>query len=427
MAVVGRKRLSAEPNAMRIATAASDSDNTEAATQAVLDQLLVDLQSTPDLLIVYASADHDFQLLAREVSERAPGVAMQGASSCRGVMTDQGYFGAGGRGLGMLAIADADGSYGVGAARVGDDAADAGAKALLAALAQAGRSGEVPTMLWLSGPPGYEERVLRGIAGVVGDDVPVIGGSAADDAVEGRWQQLANGEVYQDAVVVVAMFPSTPLAFSFHSGYTPADRSGRVTSSHGRTVHTIDGRKAAVVYNEWTDGLIADELGGGSIFGNTTLAPLGRINHVRHGIAHYLLAHPETVTEDGGLSFFCELSEGDELHLMRGSVDSLVERAGRVAQASLSNLMGSVQGAPVSSRGSEERELAGALVVYCAGCMLTVQSELQRVVDGLRKPLHNKPFLGVFTFGEQGCLTRGDNRHGNLMISVVTFSRSSHG
>jgi hypothetical protein len=56
-----------------------------------------------------------------------------------------------------------------------------------------------------------------------------------------------------------------------------------------------------------------------------------------------------------------------------------------------------------------------------------VQSELQRVVDGLRKPLHNRPFLGVFTFGEQGCLTRGDNRHGNLMISVVTFNRSSHG
>jgi hypothetical protein len=32
-----------------------------------------------------------------------------------------------------------------------------------------------------------------------------------------------------------------------------------------------------------------------------------------------------------------------------------------------------------------------------------------------------KPFLGAFTFGEQGCFVGGENRHGNLMIATLVF------
>ena len=44
-------------------------------------------------------------------------------------------------------------------------------------------------------------------------------------------------------------------------------------------------------------------------------------------------------------------------------------------------------------------------------------SELQAALPGI-------PFLGSFTFGEQGCFPGGENRHGNLMISVLLFPRS---
>jgi hypothetical protein len=29
--------------------------------------------------------------------------------------------------------------------------------------------------------------------------------------------------------------------------------------------------------------------------------------------------------------------------------------------------------------------------------------------------------MGMFSFGEQGCLFGGENRHGNLMISAIIF------
>jgi len=41
--------------------------------------------------------------------------------------------------------------------------------------------------------------------------------------------------------------------------------------------------------------------------------------------------------------------------------------------------------------------------------------------EGLRQALGGRPFLGNFTFGEQGAFLDKQNRHGNLMISVVAL------
>ena len=66
-------------------------------------------------------------------------------------------------------------------------------------------------------------------------------------------------------------------------------------------------------------------------------------------------------------------------------------------------------------------DAAGALVIYCAGCMLAVQDRMDDVVAEARDALGGKPFLGAFTFGEQGCFVGGENRNGNLMIATLVF------
>jgi len=55
--------------------------------------------------------------------------------------------------------------------------------------------------------------------------------------------------------------------------------------------------------------------------------------------------------------------------------------------------------------------------------MLTVQDEMDLVAGEISTALENKPFIGAFTFGEQGCFIGGENHHGNLMISVVVFEK----
>jgi hypothetical protein len=66
-------------------------------------------------------------------------------------------------------------------------------------------------------------------------------------------------------------------------------------------------------------------------------------------------------------------------------------------------------------------EVRGAMAIYCGGCMLAVRPRMDEVVAELRAALPGVPFLGAFTFGEQGQSVAGVNLHGNLMISVVVF------
>ncbi len=398
---------------MRISVAETTTADTGEAVREICEKLRngTDLLA-PDLVVFYFTQQYAEANLLTELEACFPGVPLMGGSSCLGVMTGSGFCSEDGRGLGLFALSDPRGSYGVGAASLGDDPVGAAAAAVTEALNDADRPGEIPALVWLIGTPGNEERVLEGIAGVLGKDVPVAGGSAADNAVAGHWQQVAKGRMFTDAVVVAVMFPSTEVSFAFHSGYSPTKTRGRVTRAVGRTILEIDHQPAARVYNHWTEGSIEHALdSGGKILGDTTLFPIGReVGHVDR-LPYYRLSHPETVTADNGLSLFSEIHEGDEVILMSGSRATLVSRAGRVAEAA------------VKSSDMDVREVAGALVIYCAGCMLTVKDDMDLVAAGLSDALRGTPLLGTFTFGEQGCFQEGENYHGNLMISVVVFGK----
>ncbi len=394
---------------MRIETAWTTEGNSASAAREAATALTQKLGGAPSVVIVYTTVTHDHASLVAALQEQLPGVPLHGGTSCLGVMSRAGFHSNEGTGLGLLGIRDPEGDYGVGAAEIGDDARAAGAAAIERAIEAADRAGEPPDFVWLAGVPGHEERLLQGIQDVLGPGVPIAGGSTADNDVSGKWLQIAGDAVTTGSVVVTAMYPSTDVQVAFHSGYSPTERKGVVTRADGRLLHEIDGRPAARVYNEWTGGVLEGHLEGGGVLGLTTLHPLGRVAGEVSGRPYHRLSHPDAVTPEGGLSLFTDVREGERLVLMTGTRESLVTRAGRVARAALS--AGEIAA----------EDIAGALVVYCAGCMLTVQDEMERVAASVTEALGDAPFLGTFTFGEQGCFVGGDNYHGNLMISVVAF------
>jgi len=366
----------------------------------------------PHLLVVAASAHPDTPKFVGALAEHFADASLVGGTSCLGVMTAEGFHHGEGLQAAVLAIEDAEGAYGVGAADLGNDPRAAGRLATEQALATAGREGEVPAMIWMTAAPGVEEAVLEGIADVVGPRVPVTGGSSADDNLSGQWQQFAGRQTYRNAATVAVLFPARGIVCAFHSGYTPSAHRGRVTRAEGRVIAEIDGRPAAEVYDHWTDGLLSGlSEGERNILSLTTMHPLGHEVGVISDLPQYQLAHPEAITDNGGLKLFCRLEPGEDIVLMTGSRESLVTRVSRVARAA-------------AARGGIAREdIAGALVVYCAGAMLAVRDDMQRVTAQLREALGGAPFLGAFTFGEQGCFSEGCSRHANLMISVVLFEK----
>src|SRR3546814_77861 len=180
----------------------------------------------------------------------------------------------------------------------------------------------------------------------------------------------------EDGIVVGVLFSSGGIGTAFQGGYEPtgvngivtglgydSGESGIVTTGTGRHISGIDGEPAAVVYDRWTDGsLPRDALrDGGNILGATTMVPLGISEGRIDEVTHYRLIHPDAITPDQGLTTFAQVEKGARVFGMRGDRERLVQRVGRVASAAIGSLPGGTS------------EVAGGLVVYCAGCRLAVE------------------------------------------------------
>ncbi len=408
---------------VRIRSFVSSKETTGEALDA-LSQLIDDSQGIdPDIICIFYDGAHDDEAIHAFLSQRFPQAALLGGTSCGGVMSEAGLGGDGS--IGLLLVEDPDGDYGSAIGRLEGDAGDCAERLLRTALENADCVDELPELIWIYQAPGQEEAVIEGLRRVVGDRCPIIGGSSADNDVSGDWRQIGPDGVMRDGLVVGVFFSSGGIGFAFQGGYEPsgasgivtrvgfdpAGDSGIVTQSRGRQIIAIDGEPAAAVYNRWVGGALEERLeAGGSILTDTTMFPVGIDVGKIEGITHYLLIHPDQILSDGRLSTFAEIEEGTRLYSMRGNKTRLVERAGKVAVAAASTLRGGAA------------SLAGGLVVYCAGCRLAVGEDMPNVSRAVSDSFDGMPFLGCFTFGEQGAML-GKNAHGNLMISAIAFGK----
>lgn len=412
---------------MKIASAATTAYQKEEIIK-VYKRLVGNLKASPDILFISCTENYNLDLLFHQLHKEDPDLQITGCTSCLSVMSDEGVHCGPHGGLAMLGISDPKGCYGVGKSAVNSQYTGAGGEALSKALINANCAGEVPPHVWIHSSPGFEENFIYEIESIIGDDVPISGGSAGDNKLAGNWKIFANGSTFTTGVSITALFPSTDIFFAFHSGYKPTKLSGHATRVEAiettesdssiplqtRLLKEINNRPAAEVYNEWTSGAIEAQLSqGGVILSESSLHPLGLIAGYIGEIPFYQLSHPETVTADGGMTLFSTISEGELITLMQGSSDSLVSRAGRVILSLL------------DTHSLVIEDIAGAMVIYCAGCMLTVEERLDEVVANIKVALPGIPFLGSFTFGEQGSFPCGTNRHGNLMISVLLFTKTA--
>ena len=374
-----------------------------------IQEALDSLPNSPAFVILVATVQVSSQALRLAAVARFPDTCIHIATSCLGAMTESEIH-LEGPIVVAAAFTDDEGAYGTAAAaQVSGEEAQLATSLLERAQLDADRPGELPALVWLNAAPGTEEAIISALDRHFDGQVPIYGGSSADNDISGQWWVSDSTGVIPNGVVLSVLYPEAEVLHAFHSGYEPTAKSGRVTKANGRVLVEIDGRPAANVYNEWTQGAMDAHLNGANILGASTMYPLavevGRVN----GVPYHRLIHPETIRNDGAITLFAEAQTGTQLMLMRGEESSLLTRAGRVAKAAIASDDGGLE------------DLAGGFVVYCAGCMLSVQSKMKEVHTSLTDTLPNIPFLGQFSFGEQGTFPNGETCHGNLMISTVLF------
>ncbi len=368
----------------------------------------------PNYVMIQVSSNYDLELVRQVTSEYFCDASIHGATSCRGALSSDGAMSFENYGIAVFGIHDEEGDYGSATASFeGICPKVAASCAVEAAIDDAGRSGQLPDLVWVSSSPGYEEDVINGLQEIVGPETVIIGGSSADNNITGEWSVFDNKEILSNGVLVSVLFPSVSFGTSFECTYDPTEHKGRVTAAKQRIIHEIDGVKARDKYNSWTKGLLgplpSNETS--NILGLSSLTPLGRRVGAVGGVDCYVLSHPETVTSDGDITLFSSIEVDDDVTLMQGTPSMLVNRAAKVVRSAMS--IGEIP----------SEDISGAIIVYCAGCMLTVQDRVDEICLGLSDQLKGAPFIGAFTFGEQGRIMNNSNRHGNLMVSAVVFGR----
>ncbi len=394
---------------MRIATSSSVHPNSHDAVCEISEEIKRTIQS-PSLILAYYTETQDENALNTALKQQFPRSSIIGCSSCKGTMTEKGYIG--GHALSVWAVEDEQGAYGAAMCEVepGCDVHTKAKHVLRQAIAQSGRPGELPSLIALHATTGYEETILRAIRNELGVNIPIIGGTAADEEICGNWTLLDGTRVISQGIAMAVFFPTARVSYSFHSGYAATGESAVATRVEGRTLLELDGKPAADVYSDWyreaTERIIDSE----DLFAQSTLNPLGRQTGEIHGMPYYTLSHPATVSSARGIEMFCNIQEGERVHFMSGTTEMLVSRAGRV----------------VDSANEHDRNTydpIGGIAIYCAGCMLHVREALHDVAANMSVAMHHAPFICPFTFGEQGQFLGGEIAHGNLMISTVLFHK----
>ncbi|WKY94412.1 FIST signal transduction protein [Vibrio metoecus] len=360
-------------------------------------------------LVCYFTQEFDAEQLAASLIMAFPNIPIIGCSSCRGVMTQDGYFS--NPAVGLLGIYDLPKSAYTSALVCLDEhpcVLTLVDQVIDDALSRVNRSGELPSLVLLHATPGIEETLIESIDNKFGSQVPIIGGSAADNYIDQDWSIFTEQGATHKGVALQLMFPSQSVFSGFSAGYSPTEFSGFITKAKGRVIEEIDGEPASNLYKEWVGDHSGILIGDEYIFDHVTRFPLGRAIGENSDFPQYKLTHPVRRTDTGGLEVFANVEVGELVSLMTGSQRQLIERVSRVIQEA-------------SYKSYLDKPLLGSLTIFCAGSMLRLGKDIHKVHHKMLEQLDGCDFICPFTFGEQGRFINGENAHGNLMISSVVF------
>jgi hypothetical protein len=331
-----------------------------------------------DAVVVFASAEHDYEVLLNALADEAGTEVIAGASSA-------GEFINGERGEGRVSAMGLRSdsirfALGLGEG-VSRDAREA-ARQVVAGFqgverpAQPYRSALVMTDA-LAGhtDPLVEELTLR-----TGGNYRFFGGGAGDD---GRFQTthvFAGRQARTDAVAALEILSSRPVGVGVAHGWEPDSEGMRVTEAQGNRLVSLNGAPAVHAFQEHA------ELTGQKL---NLKDPLPFFLHNVIGISTdhgHRLRVPLAVQDDGAILCAAAVPEGAVVHIMKTSAASAVLAARQATSEALRALAGA--------------EPAAGFVFDCVATRLRLGREFENELDACARLLEPAGFVGCNTYGQ---------------------------
>lgn len=369
----------------------------EAAKKAVVDLIQT------KVAFLYTSVDCNVAKVIEGAKSELGTAPIIGCTSSAGIITPDGFISGDNGFTGILAIGDPDLTVGVASSSKKEDARTTGQMVAKEAMKKAGRT-DSPAYFYMVASPAEEEDYIKGIEDVIGR-VPVFGGSAADNTVEGKWSIYTNDEIFSDGVAVAFFYTEKKMANVYTGAYHETTNSGVITKIKGkRTLVEIDGEPAVKKYAKWTGKKLKD-LEGGNLLVETITAPLGVKDRLGDLIA---IRHPMFANEDYSMNIGANLAVNTAVIQMEASVDELINSTGKTLKETNKEL---------------GQEAGAYLLVHCGGRRLGIGDRIDEVANQLKKEAHGVPFIAIFTFGEYGVKEHGANTTGGLMLSFTALAK----
>lgn len=330
----------------------------------------------PDLLLVFGAVDYFRDTgLADAVRAVAPQAALLGCSTA-GEISPAGVADgscvitalrfADSRVRAASTVLDGMGDSGAAGQRIGEQLAGDGLRAIL---------------LFGPGVAINGSALVDGVAGVVGQEIPITGGLAGDGGAFRETFTVDAAGTANSRVVAVGLYgDSLFFTHGSYGGWEPFGPARKVTRCVGNVLYELDGEPALAVYKRYLGEHAAGLPASGLLF------PFAMLGAQRDelGLIRTILGVDEA---SGSLTLAGEIHQDGYLKLMHASTDRLVGGAEQAAEAALSGLAGAVP--------------TLALLVSCVGRKLVmggrVDEEVEAVVEMLGR--HAVP-TGFYSYGE---------------------------
>lgn len=349
---------------------------------------------------LYTSCVQNVKEIVRGVKS-VTGMPVIGCTSSGAIIVPEGIVASNQGFSGMLTMADSNLTVGVAGHEAGENARLIGREVALEAVRNAGMT-TAPAYFYMVASPKEEEDYLMGIEDVIGR-VPMFGGSAADDTVEGKWKIICDDKVFSDGVAVCFFYTQSDILTEYTGAYRQTNISGIINKvEQNRTLVTIDNEMSLNKYASWI-GTSADKLRGTKLLEASILHPLG----VKDPVGNLtVVRHPMIGNGNNTMNIGNKLVENTAVVLLEANVDELIDSTGKALRKVRNDLA---------------TEPAAYVLVHCGGRKLGIKERLPEVHKQLVKEAGGVPFICCFTFGEYGYHENSANTCGGLMLSFTGF------
>ena len=380
------------------------SENVDAYLSGVETAKMANVIENPQVGLFFTSCVQDQQKLMEGAKSILGDVPIIGCTSSAAICTQDGYLNKETGYSGMMLFGGDVEVVTAGSAKTDESPREIGRRIAKEAIQKVKGTDKEPDFFFMSASPANEEDYMKGIQDVIGN-IPVFGGSAADNTVEGKWSILNNGEAFSDGVVLAIFYTDGKMQNLYTGAYHETDNVGVITKISGdRTLVEIDHEPALKKYAEWT-GKDVESLKGNNLLTETICAPLGVKDPIGKVTA---VRHPMFGNDDYSMNIGANLALNTAVIQLSNTPEGILKANAETIQ-SLNELMN-----------NEEKSY---FLVHCGGRRLGLAlSKIEdQIYPEVKKAIPDKEFLMVFTFGEYGTGDHSSNTVGGLSLSYTGF------